>query len=77
MTERAPATVFVLQHSHELDGCDETKFIGVYSSLSSAEEAKQRLRLQPGFKNYPDDFSVDAYELDVDHWKEGFISGEW
>ena len=74
MTERATATVYILQHSYELDGCDETKLIGIYSSLSSAEGAKQRLRLQPGFKDHPDDFAVDAYELDMDHWKEGFIS---
>jgi hypothetical protein len=30
--------------------------------------------LQPGFRDHPDDFAFDAYELDVDHWKEGFKS---
>ena len=72
MTEQTSTTVYVLQHSHELDGCDETKLIGVYSSLASAEGAKQRLRLQPGFRDLPDDFALDAYELDIDNWKEGF-----
>jgi len=74
MTEQKPMTVHVLQHSHELDGCDETKLIGVYSSRASAEDAQQRLRLQPGFSDHPDDFALDAYELDIDHWMEGFVS---
>lgn len=74
MTERTSATVYVLQHSYELDGCDETKLIGVYSLPASAEGAKERLRLQPGFRDRPDDFALDAYELDIDNWKEGFTT---
>jgi len=74
MTEQARMTVYVLQHSYELDGCDETKVIGVYSSPATAEGAQQRLRLQPGFSDHPDAFALDAYELDVDHWKEGFTT---
>jgi hypothetical protein len=74
MTKEDRATVYVLQHSYELDGCDETKLIGVYSSLTSAEGAKHRLRLQPGFRDHPEEFSVDAYDLDIDHWTEGFVT---
>ena len=66
--------VYVLQHSYELDGCDETIMIGVYSSAAAAEEAVRRLCLQPGFLDHPNDFTVDAYELDEDHWTEGFIT---
>jgi hypothetical protein len=44
MTEQKPMTVYVLQHSHELDGCDETKLIGLYSSPGSAEGAQQSAR---------------------------------
>lgn len=67
-------SVYVLQHSYELDGCDETKFIGVYSSLEKAEDAVRRLKSQPGFVDHPDDFTVDKYPLDVDHWAEGFVT---
>lgn len=31
--------VYVLQHSHILKDCDETKFIGVFSSEKKAKKA--------------------------------------
>jgi hypothetical protein len=64
--------VFVLHHSYEADGCDETKLIGIYSSKTKAEDAIKRLADQPGFREHPADFSIDPYRLDVDHWAEGF-----
>ena len=74
--KRASATVYVLMHSYLSDGCDEMKLIGIYSSVESAEGACQRLRQQPGFDDHPNDFAIDAYELDMDHWTEGFVSDE-
>ena len=70
-------SVFVLQHSYELNDCEETKLIGVYSTRTSAELAIERLRLQRGFCDRPDDFTIDEYELDRDHWTEGFVSLQW
>jgi hypothetical protein len=79
-------TVFVVQHVRVLpDGQDDTKCIGVYRSLDSALAAVERLRLQPGFSDHAklcdpmtddsdDGFHVDEYELDKDHWTEGFVS---
>jgi len=66
--------VFVFQHEHELDGCDEVKFIGVYSSEERARAAVDRARALSGFCDYPDGFSVDPYEVDMDHWTEGFVT---
>lgn len=66
-------SIFVLQHSYNLDGCDETKFIGVYRTPETAEAAIVRLRAQPGFRMHPDDFTIDRYDLDEDHWTEGFV----
>lgn len=67
--------LYVLQHSYEVNGCDETKLIGVYGSRESAEEAMARLREQPGFRDRAGDFHVDCYTLDEDHWTDGFASG--
>lgn len=68
--------VYVVQHSRSLgDGDEETKLIGVYSSERKAQEAVVRARLLPGFRDTPDDFSIDEYAIDKDHWTEGFISG--
>ncbi len=62
---------FILQH--ERTDSEHVKFIGVYSSQKAAKATIQRLRLQPGFSDYPDGFTVDAYEFDKDHWTEGFV----
>jgi hypothetical protein len=79
-------TVFTVQHMHVLPGGkDDTKFIGVYRSFDSALAAVERLRLQPGFSEHArlcdpiretsdDGFHIDEYELDKDHWTEGFVS---
>jgi hypothetical protein len=71
-------TVFLLWHSRPLDGgIDENdtddKLIGVYSSAAEAEAARQRKLQFEGFRDYPDFFIVDEYEVDKDRWSEGFI----
>ena len=68
-------TVFVLQHSHEFDdGTEDVKMIGVYSSRTRAEAAVARLKTVPGFASSPEGFVIDEYELDVDHWRDGFVT---
>ena len=78
--------VYVLEHLHILEGDRENvKRIGVYSSREAAEAAINRVCNQPGFRDFPnlinpliDDneegFYIDAYELDKDHWTEGFVT---
>jgi len=70
-------TVFVVQHEspETEERYGDVKFIGVYSTEASARAAVESLRSQPGFRDYPDDFSIDEYEVDKDHWTEGFIVG--
>ena len=69
--------VYILQHSYPIgeDGdYDETKLIGIYSSRESAEKAIQQYSTLPGFRDYPlDCFCIDQYELDKNHWTEGFL----
>ena len=66
--------MYVLQHSYVTDARSETKLIGIYSSMESARGAQERLCAQPGFKDHPDKFAIDAYESDMDHWTEGFTN---
>jgi hypothetical protein len=66
--------VFVLQHEHDICGREDAKLIGVYATNDDAENAIERLRTQPGFRNWPDGFSIGEYELGVDHWVEGFVT---
>ena len=66
--------VFIVQHVHDLgEGIEDVKLIGVYSSPESAEQAVERLRTAPGFRDELDGFSVDSYKMDKDHWVEGFV----
>jgi homoserine kinase type II len=58
---------------HERPDTEDVKVIGIYSSDVQARAAIERLRQQPGFCDYPDGFCIDAYELDKDHWTEGFL----
>ena len=66
--------VYVLQHSYEVAECghDITKFIGVYTTRDAAQAAIERLSLQPGFRDSINSFCVDEYEVDQDHWAEGY-----
>jgi len=67
--------VFILQHVHEFeDGYEDIKLLGVFSSESKAKEMIEKYKKMPGFRNYPDGFSVDMYILDKAEWTEGFVT---
>ncbi|GAA1952384.1 DUF7336 domain-containing protein [Kitasatospora viridis] len=55
----------------EQDG-DDVKLLGIYSSEAAAAERMRRARLLPGFADEPDCFDIGEYDLDEDHWTEGF-----
>lgn len=66
------AKVFLLEHTIPRSDHDNVKFIGVYSTKQSAEAAISRLKNLPGFRDPTGEFVLEAYELDKDHWAEGF-----
>ena len=66
--------VFVVQHEHERDGSADVKLIGVYATRAEADQARERLSAAEGFRDHPDGFSIDAYELGRDHWTSGFAT---
>lgn len=67
--------VFLVQHQHELtDGHEDVKFIGVYATQEDAGRAIERVKRQPGFRDSPEGFLVDKYEVGKDHWTEGFVT---
>ena len=67
-------SVFILWHSHEVDGDTDTKLIGVYRSHDEAQAARKRLDSKPGFKDSPNGFEIHEYVLGRDGWTEGYIS---
>ena len=78
--------VFVVQHLHVLaEGDEDSKFIGVYSTHENARRAVERLRLAPGFRDFPalvadlgegtgdgSGFYLNEHRLDSDDWASGF-----
>ena len=72
------STVYILWHTIKLeDGDEHEKLLGVYTSKERMESAANRLENQPGFRDYRDNFFSDEYELDRDHWTEGFVDGQF
>jgi len=65
-------TVFLLHHERRVPPPADAKLCGVYSTRSAAEAARARLVAKPGFRDTPASFSIDEYQLDHDHWTEGF-----
>jgi homoserine kinase type II len=69
--------VFPLWHSYEReDAAEDVKLCGIYSTRALAEAAQARLITQPGFRDRPDGFFVDEYEVDQICWPEGYISAD-
>ncbi|CAM4108073.1 DUF7336 domain-containing protein [Saccharibacillus endophyticus] len=66
--------VFLLQHSYEYEGAEETKIIGIYRTETEAREVIERYRKLEGFERYPDDFYVDKYPLGRSMWASGFFN---
>jgi hypothetical protein len=68
-------TVYVLHHVRPIGENDEdVKLIGIYRSKEAAGAAVARLLGQSGFRDYPDGFKAEPYELDKDNWTEGFAT---
>ena len=81
-------SVFILQHVNIYpdiypDGQEDVKLIGVYRSSEAAQAMIEQLKVKPGFREHPtlvdlnkdadeSGFFIDQYELDKNHWSEGF-----
>lgn len=73
----AAQTVFIVHHvAREGEADEDAKLIGAYSSRAEARAAISRLLTQPGFRDYPEGFQIDEYQLDQDNWRDGFITAE-
>jgi homoserine kinase type II len=64
--------VFLLWHAQCVEEELNVKLIGVYSSYQNAVDARERVRDKPGFRDYPNGFCIDRYQVDKDWWPEGF-----
>ena len=75
--EKAQNTVFALEHALYKDDdrnndVEDYKLIGVFTTEQQAQTAMSQLKMQPGFKDYPNGFHIDAYPLNQVNWSSGF-----
>lgn len=47
----------------------DVKCIGFFESLEIAQAALEKVKDQPGFRDWPDNFRIDELELDKIDWK--------
>ncbi|NQX52061.1 hypothetical protein HQN86_00390 [Pedobacter panaciterrae] len=69
--------VYLLWHTHVdhmLDGGEDVKLIGVYSSIAEANSAIERKGSCEGFRDHKVGFEISTYTLDKDTWSEGFVT---
>lgn len=67
-------SVFLLWYVRAPDTAEEDElFIGAYSTEEAAKAAIERLKGKSGFVDAPDGFQIRPYEINRDHWTEGFI----
>jgi homoserine kinase type II len=66
---------YVVYHEFEHpEGVDNVRLIGLFSQETDANRAIEHLQAKPGFQRHEDGFSVGTYQLDKDHWTEGFFT---
>ncbi len=61
--------VYLLYHIRD---SGQLLLVGAYRSETEAAAAIDRSKSKAGFNQYPDDFEIQAYDLGVDLWPDGF-----
>jgi hypothetical protein len=69
-------SVFLVWYVQKRDGDGADLLIGVYGSEADAEAAIDRLKSKAGFVAAPEGFRINRYELNRDHWEDGYVTGE-
>ena len=69
--------LYYLEHNYKeiIDNgevSDNAKFLGIYSTREKAESDIKHYITLPGFKDYPNDFYINEYELDKNYYEDGF-----
>ncbi len=66
--------VYLVHHTYEVDLNEEPKLIGIYSTREKAEQVIEMYKKKIGFRDYLDGFYIISYEVDRNHWQEGFLT---
>lgn len=64
--------VYIIHHFNPKN--NDGKYIGAYSSYQEAQGIVEKYKGMKGFKDAPDHFYIDKYELNKMYWSEGYYS---
>jgi homoserine kinase type II len=65
--------LYILTHLRfDSEDDQDSKFIGVFSSPEIARSTIEQLADLPGYRKYPDGFSIEEYAVNEIRWTEGF-----
>ena len=68
-------TVYNLWFIREYEHREDTELhIGVHASEADALAAVETLKIEPGFRDYPEGFDVVPTKLGVTGWQRGFVT---
>jgi hypothetical protein len=66
-------SIYLLSHDYETPtSLDNGILLGIYHSEADARKSKEELATQPGFDQFPNGFHIDRYQINEDHWTDGF-----
>ena len=69
--------VYYLEHIHKISNDNESaKLLGIFSTEENAKKAINKYKKLPGFKDFPDDFIIDKYQINETEWNSGFITSD-
>lgn len=67
-------TIWQLHHVIELpDGCEDIKQIGLFATEGEARAAMEHVKLEPGFREYPNAFVLEEVGLGHVAFEQGFV----
>ncbi|MDH7972639.1 hypothetical protein QH494_10635 [Sphingomonas sp. AR_OL41] len=67
--------VYDLWFEREYPDREDTELhIGIYATEADAADAVDRLRDQPGFRDFPAGCNIHPVTLGVTGWREGFVT---
>lgn len=66
--------IYEINHTYTDEISTSTKLLGFCDGIEGIEKIKKEALKLSGFKNYPEDFVIDKYQMDKIHWQHGFTS---
>lgn len=66
-------SLFYVSHTYTVDtNMDDERILGVFTNSNLVKQIIEKMKEQPGFRDYPENFIIDEIELNQLLWTSGF-----